>query len=227
MLKLSKIAGLIAIAVTTTACGSSYNTSQNSVSETPRAIYSSAAKTPSVLGFFPEPEETAAQKSQRKMALVQSDFDVTDVQVVVPDYLVVSEADVYLPKADIVWREDPIGDRRAQVKEIVENALRQGTTPLQGNRKVIIAARVNMFHALTEKARNSLGGKHNVQFDFVLLDAETRQPITAVQNIDASFKAYGGRKAYQAERRGETQKVRITQHVADEVLRALSKPKQL
>ena len=42
-----------------------------------------------------------------------------------------------------------------------------------------------------------------------------------IQSIDASFKAYGGVKAYRAMRKGQTQKVRITNHVATEIQTAL------
>ncbi len=228
-MSMGKIAGLFAIALTTTACVSSNNASQNKVSETPRAIYtvapaSQAAPTSQTetLNFFPEEQQVAAVKTSA--VGVASQYEVVDVQVAVPNYLVVSEADVYLPQADIVWREDPLGDRHEQVRTIMTDALKMGTNALVGPRKVVIAARVNMFHALTEKARNTVGGKHNVQFDYVLLDAETRKPITGVQSMDASLKAFGGSKAYRAMRKGQTQKVRITNHVASEIQSALRAP---
>ena len=150
MLKLSKIAGLLIVAATTTACVSSNNASQNKVTEAPKAIYSVAPTVQTQqteLGFFPAPTNgSEATQNAFQVAAVPSGYTVTDVQVIVPDYLVVSEADVYLPQADIVWREDPLGDRRAQVKAIMENALRRGTAPLNGSQQVIMAARVNMFH---------------------------------------------------------------------------------
>ena len=224
-----KIAGLFAIALTTTACVSSNNASQNKVSETPRAIYTVAPQTQTdpnapidTLNFFPDEQQVAAV--QTNVVGVASKYEVVDAQVAVPSYLVVSEADVYLPQADIVWREDPLGDRHEQGRTIMTDALKKGKNALVGPRKVIMAARVNMFHALTEKARNSVGGKRNVQFDYVLLDAETRQPITTVQNMDASLKAFGGSKAYRAARKGQTQKVRITNHVASEIQLALWSP---
>jgi hypothetical protein len=224
MFRLCKVAGLFAIALTTTACVSSNNASQNAVTVAPQPVYSvnSTSETSTEqLNFFAQEQKIASVAAP---AAVASQFDVVDIQVAVPEYLVVSEADVYLPKADIVWREDPLGDRHQQVKAIITNALNQGTSALVGPRKVVIAARVNMFHAVTEKARNSVGGKHNVQFDYVLLDAETRQPITAVQNVDASLKAFGGAKAYRAMRDGQTQKVRITNHVANVIQNALRTP---
>ena len=41
-------------------------------------------------------------------------WHVVAVDVSVPDKLTVSEEHTYEPKADIVWREDPIGDRHPQ-----------------------------------------------------------------------------------------------------------------
>lgn len=226
MISMGKIAGLFAIVLTTTACVSS-NASQNKVSETPRAIYTAQVQptqpaTGEQLNFFAEQQQVAAVSAP--VIGVASQYDVVDVQVAVPSYLVVSEADVYLPKADIVWREDPLGDRHEQVRVIMKDALTKGTNALVAPRKVVMAVRVNMFHAITEKARNTVGGKHNVQFDYVLLDVETRQPITTVQTMDASLKAYGGAKAYRAMRKGQTQKVCITNHVAGEFQSALRAP---
>ncbi|MCO4823753.1 MAG: hypothetical protein KC451_02745 [Amylibacter sp.] len=229
MFSMCKFAGLFAIALTTTACVSSNNSSQNVVSETQRPIYTIApAATPVAepagdqLNFFAQEQTVVAANTP--ITGVASQYEVVDVQVAVPEYLVVSEADVYVPKADIVWREDALGDRHQQVKTIMTDALTKGTSALVGPRKVVMAVRVNMFHAVTEKARQTVGGKHNVQFDYVLLDAESREPITTIQSIDASFKAYGGAKAYRAMRKGQTQKVRITNHVASQIQTALRTP---
>lgn len=229
MLNVCKIVGLFAIAVSTSACVSN-TSSQNFVIETPHQDSAAPAKievSQNRMSFFPEPLATQKVAAVSKVTTLESPYQVVDVQVVVPDYLVVSEANVYLPKADIVWREDPLGNRYEQVKTIIEGALRKGTAPLQGQRRVIMAVRVNTFHAITEKTRNSVGGKHNVEFEYVLLDAETRQPITPVQSIDASLKAFGGAKAYRAMRAGQTQKVRITNHVAGVVQAALSSGSQV
>ena len=164
MFSMCKFAGLFAIALTTTACVSFNNSSQNAVSETQRPIYTVAqAATPVAepasdqLNFFAQEQTVVATNTA--FAGVASQYEVVDVHVAVQEYLVVSEADVYVPKADIVWRED---------------ALTKGTSVLVGPRKVVMAVRVNMFHALTEKARQTVGGKHNAQFDYVLLDAASR-----------------------------------------------------
>ena len=51
---------------------------------------------------------------------------LAEVRVSVPKSLSVSEAKSLLPNADIVWREDPLGDRHAQVGKIVQNAVLRG-----------------------------------------------------------------------------------------------------
>ncbi len=217
MLKIAKFAGLMAIAISMSACVVSDKASQNAVDEN-RRVY---ANTETVSHTQVVSKNTTTADGTQVAASIAT-YKIVDVKVQVPDYLVVSEANLYLPHADIVWREDPIGDRRVQVKTIVEAALRAGTAQIQGERPVILSARMKMFHALTEKARNTVGGKHNVQFDYVLLDATTGQPITKVKSVDASLKAYGGRRAYQAMRRGETQKVRITRRVAEVIYHQLN-----
>ena len=145
---------------------------------------------------------------------VLSGVTVTRVNVTVPKELRVSEANRYLPAGDIVWREDPIGDRYEQVRVIVQNALTQGVANLQGERSVELDVVVSKFHALTEKARYTVGGVHAIQFTFQLRDAETRQPIGEPRFVKADFDALGGQAAIAAEARGVTQKVRITNHLA-------------
>lgn len=202
MKQFARIAGILGLVLTTSACVTTTQTAQNGATESrsfaPATVNQAELATDNVL-----------------VAAAPFGYDVVDVAVVVPEYLVVSEADVYLPHADIVWREDPLGDRRAQVGEILKDALRLGSQDMAGQRKVILAAQLATFHALTEKARETTGGKHNVQFDFVLLDAETRVPVTEARRVDASLRAFGGRRAYEAMREGQTQRVRITNHVAD------------
>lgn len=210
MFKFARILAVAGLALSTAACVSTDRASQNAITETPVPGATAVTTTTIAPGEISEATFTAAATPA---------FDVTAVEVIVPDYLVVSEADVFIPQADIVWREDPRGDRKAQVKEIMTNALKAGTADMHGGRKVILAARLNTFHALTEKARATVGGKHNINFDYVLLDAETGQPLTQAKQVDASLRGYGGRKAYRAMRRGETQKFRISEHVA-EVIRS-------
>jgi len=147
-------------------------------------------------------------------------LDVQEVRVNVPRSLRVSEANRYLPGGDIVWREDAPGDRHAQVAAILNDAVERGVAGLpEGGLPVVLDVEVTKFHALSEKARYTIGGVHAIQFTYTLRDPETGAALTPPKFVKADFKALGGKKAIAAERQGITQKVRITEHVAH-VIRA-------
>lgn len=140
---------------------------------------------------------------------------VQQIRVSVPESLKVSEANRYLPSGDIVWREDAPGDRHAQVRTIVEAALARGVEGLpKGAVPVVLDVEVSRFHALTEKARYTVGGVHAIQFTYVLRDPATGAALTEPKFVKADFRALGGQAAINAERQGITQKVRITDHLA-------------
>jgi hypothetical protein len=149
---------------------------------------------------------------------------VVSLNVDVPQSLVVSEANRYLPSGDIVWREDPIGDRHAQVKAILEAGLTAGAAPLNGEREVVVDIVLTRFHALTEKARYTVGGLHNIKFGMRVRDAATGEVLMGPKHVNASLDALGGTAAIQAENRGITQKVRITNHLAQVIRKELSDP---
>ena len=150
----------------------------------------------------------------RQAPVLLPSFKVTDISVTVPDNLRVSEANRYYPSGDIVWREDPIGDRYQQVSDIVRAGLEKGAARLNGEREIILDVTVTRFHALSEKARYTIGGVHAVQFLLTVRDAESGSVIIPTHKVKADFDALGGSAAIQAERRGVTQKVRITNQLA-------------
>lgn len=192
--KIIKYIAGIALALSVTACASTQRVSSNQVIEAaPQAI-----------------------------ALAHPAYMVQQLSVTVPVELSVSEANIFLPRADIVWREDPIGDRKEQVQTILIDAISAGASQVTQGRPVTMEVRVNTFHALTEKTRYTVGGRHNINFDYLLRDAETGIPVAEVQNVALKFKAYGGARAFEAMARGETQKVRITQHVKDTIFKEMS-----
>lgn len=154
----------------------------------------------------------------------QAPVSVNSVTVLVPRSLKVSEANRYLPRGDIVWREDPIGDRHAQVQKIVQDAIVQGVTPLHGPVKADVVIQVSRFHALTEKARYTTGGVHSITFDLALKNPQTGELLMPVREVRADLDAFGGQQALQAEARGLTQKVRITNHLAEVIRQELSNP---
>lgn len=156
---------------------------------------------------------------------VSTPLDVQQISVAVPYSLKVSEANLYYPGSDIVWREDPLGDRHAQIKAIFDDGLQRGVATLpKGSVPVRLEVEVTRFHALTEKARYTVGGVHSVQFKIRLVDPETGVPYTEPRFIKADFKAFGGARAINAERNGITQKVRITNRIAEVIQKELANP---
>lgn len=139
-----------------------------------------------------------------------------EVRVTVPKTLVVSEAKSLLPNADIVWREDPLGDRYAQVDAIMTNAVTLGAQGLRGARPVIIDVTVTRFHALTFEAeqRGQNWGVHNIDFTAQVVDARTGEVLVPTAEIRAELPALSGDQMREARRNGQTQKSMITNHVA-------------
>lgn len=152
-------------------------------------------------------------------------LDIQQIRVNVPKSLKVSEANSYYPMGDIVWREDAPGDRHAQVKAIFEAALTRGVGGgVPGGIPAVLDVQVTRFHALSEKARYTIGGMHTIQFTVTLRNPETGVPYGPAKPVKASFKAYGGQTAIDAERRGQSQKVRITDHLVEVIRGELGLP---
>ncbi len=185
----------------------------------------STAATPVPLTIAAEAAQEVAAGTTR-LALVPGEAPVTvrKLSVTVPRSLKVSEANTYLPHADIVWRGDPIGDRYAQVQKIFETAMRQGVKSMHGPIPVDIEIVVKRFHALTEKARYSVGGVHNMEFDLAIRNPRTGELLVPVRSITADLTAFGGRQAILADARGDTQKVRITAFLAETIGEELTNP---
>lgn len=152
-------------------------------------------------------------------------LDVQQVRVSVPKALKVSEANSYYPMGDIVWREDAPGDRHAQVKTIVEEALATGVAGSHpGSIPVVLDVEVTRFHALSEKARYTIGGMHTIHFAMTLRNPVTGEAYGAPKPVKVSFKALGGSAAVAAEQRGITQKVRISERLASVIQTELGMP---
>lgn len=149
-------------------------------------------------------------------AEVARSWRLSEVRVSVPKSLVVSEAKSLLPTADIVWREDPLGDRHDQVGKIVQNAVLRGAQGLRGSRPVIIDITVTRFHALTFEAEASSSdwGVHNVDFTAQVIDAKTGAVLVGPTEIRAETPAWSGARMRAARAKGITQKSMITNHVA-------------
>jgi hypothetical protein len=147
---------------------------------------------------------------------------VTEINVLVPQTLKVSERNSYYPGGDIVWRGDAIGNRHQQVKAIFDTALSQGTAQMDGIVPVRLDIRVDRFHALTEKARYTIGGVHSITFVLQIRDLSTGLALGEMRLVKADLDAFGGQQALRAEARGQSQKVRITNHLAEVIRQELS-----
>lgn len=151
-------------------------------------------------------------------------YDVREINVSVPETLTVSEANSYLPSGDIVWRGDPPGDRHEQVKVIFEDSFARGTSETQGDVPVILDVEVLRFHALTEKTRYTVGGVHSIRFRLSIRSFETGMLLEEPREIQADLVGYGGSMAIAADAQGQTQKVRITAHLAHVIDTELTDP---
>ena len=140
---------------------------------------------------------------------------VANVEVIVPDSLSVSEMNSYMPNADIVWHGDPARDRRAQVAAIFRKAIAGGTSDLRGKQPVTLRVVVTQFHALTPKARGMGGnvGVHDIRFDAQIFNSRTGEALSEKFPIKADIAALVGQDAADADARGYTQKVEITDHL--------------
>jgi hypothetical protein len=147
---------------------------------------------------------------------VSRGWRVADVTVGVADDLTVSEEKSLVPRADIVWREDPEGDRRAQVSRIMHDAVRRGASGLNGPRPVRLLVEVRRFHALTFEAERRLNdsGVHNIRFVATVVDARSGAILAGPELIHAETPAFVGRAAQAARAAGQSQRSVITAHVA-------------
>lgn len=152
------------------------------------------------------------------------DYKVVAVNVAVPEALTVSEENSYKPRADIVWREDPRGDRHAQVDLLVTDAITSAVKGLNGARKVRLDFVVTRFHALTEKARFNAPsglGTHEIYLTMAVLDAATGEVIEPARRVGFTIDAHTSDDAIADMAQGITQRSRISEALADMVRREL------
>ncbi len=144
-----------------------------------------------------------------------ANWRVADVRVVVPESLKVSEDKTIFPRADIVWREDPVGDRRPQVAKVIRDATMQAAAPLRGSRPVRIDITVARFHALTFEAESRLTvtGVYNVKYTAQVVDIASGQVLAGPTAIEADRAAMVGSEATRLRRQGVTQRSLITETV--------------
>jgi hypothetical protein len=158
--------------------------------------------------------------------VLQGQYDVQAINVSVPQSLTTSEANSFHPNVEIVWRGDPLGERHAQVKAIFETAMARGTATMHSGPKVVVDIEVTRFHCLTEKTRFTVGGVHNMRFMLTVRDAATGAVIQGPRLVNADVHAAGGARAIAEDAAGRTQKVVVTERLAEVIRRELSIPVQ-
>lgn len=122
----------------------------------------------------------------------RSQWKAARVKVVIPPGLTTTEANSYMPNADIVWHGDPVGNRGAQVATIVEDGISAGVARLNGPQAVVLTATLVRFHSLTPKAYHAAPsgtGVHSVEFDLVVSDAKTGAVLSGPVRIEADMPA--------------------------------------
>lgn len=223
----------LSMAVSISACATSQTATRDVGFDTPRRITDQP-----IIKTFALPDATEQTAQDAAMALTDDSAPdeaivvepalpsvrVEQISVVVPKTLLVSERNNYLPAADIVWREDPIGDRHAQVRAIFDQSFAEGTEALEGDTPVSLYVQVMRFHALTEKARYTVGGVHSIKFGLAVRDLNSGQLLGDPRIVEADLDAFGGGQALQAQQNGLTQKVRISQHLAEVIRQELTEP---
>lgn len=149
-------------------------------------------------------------------------YAVQGVNVVVPKSLKVSEANMFYPVADIVWRGEPRGDRYAQVQSMVTEAASRATGTMSEGRPVNVTIEITRFHCLTEKTRYTVGGTHALHFRLTVTDAATGMVLEGPRDVVADVKASGGAAAIAEEQAGRTQRVVVVDRLTDVIRRELS-----
>lgn len=143
------------------------------------------------------------------------DWTVTVVEVDVPYSLSSSEANTIKPRSDIVWREDPYGDRHVQVDALMTAALEPAFANVTGTIPVIVAIEVTRFHAQTQRVRYSnIPSEQEIEFILTVRHAETGELLSGPTDVDLTFMALGGDDAVAADAQGVTQRLRISQRLA-------------
>lgn len=139
---------------------------------------------------------------------------VSSVQVVVPESLTTSEQNSYAPNFDVIWHGEALGDRKVQVAQIVEDGVKQGSANLRGSKPVTLQVVLARFHAVTPIAvSRAPGAVHDIRYTIQAFD-RGGNPLTPPVDTTADLEAFVGPQAIIAAQGGQTQKVRIRNHLA-------------
>jgi len=176
-----------------------------------------------MVGRASDPSGLASGLFSGAAPMVAAQYHVTRVDVVVPRTLRVSEENVYVPIADIVWHGDALGDRYDQVRSIMAEAAQRGTAGMRQGASVVVQVEIERFHALTPKARYTFGGNFATRFILTVKDARTGAVLDGPRLVVADCPASGGQRAMEEEAAGITQRMVIVDHVSGVFQRELSR----
>ncbi len=151
-------------------------------------------------------------------------YRVVDVRVEVPETLTSSEDNGIKPRVDILWQEDPAGDRHAQVRELMTAALEEGVAATEGSRDVVLDVVMTRFHALTKRTRYSIGGEHEVWMYVAVRDAETGELLEPARRIGFDHRISAA-QALENEAQGLNQRLEITALVKEMIRQELTRPR--
>lgn len=187
------------------------------------AVLLSACVAPDAAQLVPTGTTLSASVTEKAEAPAVR-YRLAGLRVAIPDTLRVSEADRFYPIADIVWRGDPIGDRRAQIRSIfADSAAKAQAGPARGV-PAVADIQITRFHALTEKARYTVGGVHSIKFILTLRDPKSNAVLDGPRPVVADVKASGGTRAVAEDAAGRTQRVVIVEDLARVLRRELGEP---
>ncbi|MDA7424392.1 DUF6778 family protein [Thalassococcus lentus] len=169
------------------------------------------------------PTASAPDIPQRPVA-TNARLSIADYEIKMPQSLTVSEANLFYPVADIVWRGDKIGNRKQQIGAIFQESITRAKPNLNGDQGVKLSITLNRFHSITEKTRYTVGGVHSISFFVTATDASTGEVLINNRKVKADLEAYGGLRAINAEKQGLTMKERLHRHLARVIAAELTLP---
>jgi len=210
-MKVIRTIGIMGLSLSLAACGGTDLATRNATPDGP------------TFGFAAIANSVADAAGQSGPIVMTSQYDVTGIEIDVPRSLKVSEANLFFPIADIVWRGEPRGDRYAQVHAIFTDAFGMGTEMMRSGPKVIVSAKVERFHALTEKTRYTIGGVYNMVYYLTVRSAETGEIIDGPRKVLTDVLASGGSAAIAEEQVGRTQRVVVVEGLRNAIRKELSK----
>lgn len=151
-------------------------------------------------------------------------YSIVDYEIKIPQRLKVSEANLFYPVADIVWRGDEYGNRKQQIGAIFQESINRAKPNLNGAQGVKLNITLNRFHSITEKTRYTVGGVHSISFFVTVTDSSTGEVLIQNRKVKADLEAFGGLRAIRSDKQGLTMKERLHRHLSRVIAAELTLP---